>query len=68
MMIKNTETNNQEKDIWQGFSHLVKILINKYGWTKIPLLTVKKNKMTEEEYKATMKKWSEQYDTSSFQG
>ena len=67
-MIKNTEKNNQEKDIWQGFSHLVKILINKYGWTTIPLLTVKKNKMTEEEYKATMKKWSEQYDTSSFQG
>ena len=61
------KTNLRAKDISQGyhFDHIIDDLKKRFKWAKIPLID---KKMTKTQYQEKMKQWSQQYDTTTFDG
>ena len=61
------KTNLKAKDISQGyhFDHIKDDLKKRFKWAKIPLID---KKMTKTQYQEKMKQWSQQYDTTTFDG
>ena len=66
-MIMKDKTNLKAKDISQGyhFDHIKDDLKKRFKWAKIPLVD---KKMTKTQYQEKMKQWSQQYDTTTFDG
>ena len=61
------KTKLKAKDISQGyhFDHIIDDLKKRFKWAKIPLID---KKMTKTQYQEKMKQWSQQYDTTTFDG
>jgi hypothetical protein len=66
-MTMKDKTNLKAKDISQGyhFDHIKDDLKKRFKWAKIPLID---KKMTKTQYQEKMKQWSQQYDTTTFDG
>ena len=66
-MTMKDKTNLKAKDISQGyhFDHIKDDLKKRFKWAKIPLVD---KKMTKTQYQEKMKQWSQQYDTTTFDG
>ena len=66
-MTMKDKTSLRAKDISQGyhFDHIKDDLKKRFKWAKIPLVD---KKMTKTQYQEKMKQWSQQYDTTTFDG
>ena len=67
-MTMKDKTNLKAKDISQGyhFDHIIDDLKKRFKWAKIPLID--KKILTKTQYQEKMKQWSQQYDTTTFDG
>ena len=67
-MTMKDKTSLRAKDISQGyhFDHIIDDLKKRFKWAKIPLID--KKILTKTQYQEKMKQWSQQYDTTTFDG